>query len=118
VDLTVKYQFAYREKPGHDWEMDRQNFYYHGLDTVLTFSNIVRSTKENILTYSLNHAENLGLTIHSDGSQAARFDCIDDVNRLFVNSKWDYPSLGWGNYMKLLETKPEETGKVFIQFNF
>jgi hypothetical protein len=118
VDLTEKYQFAYREKPGQDWEMDRQNFYYHGLDTVLTFSNMARSTKENILTYSLNHVENSGLTIHSDGSQAARFDCIDGVNRLFVNSKWDYPSLGWGNYMKLLETKSEESGKVFIQFNF
>ena len=118
VDLTVKTYTGYREKPEHQWEMDRQNFYYHGLDTVLTYSNIARSMKENIWHYKLNVKDDTGLKVVSDGTQAARFDYIEGEYRLFINDLWDYTSLGWGNYMKLERSESEEQGKVFLKFRF
>jgi beta-galactosidase len=115
ADLTFKPVFEYREKPNFDWEMDRQNFYYHGLDTVLRFTNIVRSMKENIWHYTLEIEDRAGIEIVSNGNQAARFDHVDGEYRLFVNDFWDYPSLSWGNYTKRITTPHEFGGKVHLR---
>ena len=115
IDLTIKAVTKYREKPAHEWEMDAQNFYYHGLKVVLPYSNIGRSMKENIRYFSLKNDQGTGITVLSDGTHATRFDAIDGVNTLIINNKWDYPALGWGNYMKLVKTSDPLTGKVIIQ---
>ena len=117
VDLTVKTLVNYREKPHHPWKLDRQNFYYHGPDTILTYPNIVRGMKENIWNYSLQTNNDVGLTVVSDGTQAARFDHVEGEYRLFVNDLWDYPSLGWGNYIKDIKSKDEFEGIVRLTFN-
>jgi hypothetical protein len=67
--------------------------------------------KENIFSYALR-TENSTLEIHSDGQQACRFDRINGENVLIVNDQWDYNSLLWGNYMKMIPSKREFKGQV------
>jgi len=117
VDLKVKTLMNYREKPLHGWELDRQNFYLYGLDTILSYPNIARGMKENIWNYSLQTNSDVGLTVVSDGTQAVRFDNVEGEYRLFVNDLWDYPSLGWGNYFKEIKTVGESEGIVRLNFN-
>ena len=115
VDLMVKTYTGYREKPAHQWEMDRQNFYYHGLNTIRTYTNIARGMKENIWNYSLQTDSEAGLTVVSDGTQTARFDHIEGEYRLFINDLWDYSSLGWGNYMKKLTMQKDFKGNATLK---
>jgi beta-galactosidase len=117
VDLTVKTLMKYREKPEHSWEMDRQNFYYHGPDTILEYPNIVRSMKENIRHYSLSLNDKAAIKVVSDGSQAARFDRINDDYRLILNDRWDYPSLSWGNYVKRVTLPDDFGGRVHMSLD-
>jgi len=116
VDLIVKNQTGYRENSQHQWEMDRQNFYYHGLDTVLTYPNIARSMKESFWNYFLQTGSDAGLTVVSNGAQAARFDHIEGEYRLFINDLWDYTSLGWGNFMKKVTISGNFKGSIFLKF--
>jgi hypothetical protein len=117
VDLTREPLTKYREKPGHAWALDAQNFYYHGLDTVLAYSNIVRAMKENILSFSLKNDQGSTISVLSDGTQAARFDRIKGENCLLIDDKWDYPALDWGNYMKMTKTEEVLSGKAIIRLN-
>jgi len=111
VDITLRPEMHYREEPQHLWEMDANGFYYFGLDTTLTYTNMVRSLKENIFSYSLE-TDNAKLSIHSDGQQACRFDKMNGDNTLIVNDQWDYNSLLWGNYMKMIPANKEFKGQV------
>ena len=108
LDLTIKPEMNYREKPQHCWEMDTKDFYYFGLEQEMPFTNVARSLKENIYAYSLKTKLNSGIEVFSNGSQACRFDIIDGKSTLIINDQWDYNSLLWGNYMKQVKT-----GKVF-----
>ena len=76
VDLNHKPEMKYREKPHHDWEMDTKGFYYFGLEKELPFTNIARSLKENIYSYSLKTKNNSEIEVFSNGRQACRFDKI------------------------------------------
>ncbi len=111
VDLTLKPEMKYREKPQHDWEMDTKGFYYFGLDKELPYTNIARSLKENIYSFLLK-TKNSNIEVFSDGKQACRFDKIDEKNILIINNKWDYNSLLWGNYMKQINSEKSESGNV------
>jgi beta-galactosidase len=113
VDLTLKPEMKYREKPQHNWEMDSRNFYYFGLNEELPFTNIARSLKENIYSFSLK-TENAKIEVYSDGKQACRFDKVDGKNTLIVNDLWDYNSLLWGNYMKLIPLENDFGGSVIL----
>jgi hypothetical protein len=107
----------YREKPDHAWVEDVQNVYYHGPDAVLPYSTQVRSMKENILSYRVLKENGTGISVISDGTHAARFDRINGENVLIIGQKWDYPALGWGNYMKLTKTEEILYGKVVLRLN-
>lgn len=111
AELTLKPKMKYREKPQHDWEMDTKGFYYFGLKEELPYTNMVRSLKENIYSFTLK-TEKSTLEVGSDGNQACRFDKILGENTLIVNDKWDYNSLLWGNYHKLIPLKKEFAGSV------
>jgi hypothetical protein len=111
IDLTLRPDMNYREKPQHSWEMDSKGFYYFGLNAQLPYTNIVRAMKENIFSYAL-HTGNSTLKIHSQGQQACRFDRINGENILIVDDQWDYNSLLWGNYMKMIPSKREFKGQV------
>jgi hypothetical protein len=112
--LSYKPVSEYRKKPGHGWEHDSRSFYYFGLEEGLPYTNDVRSLKENIYEYTLSTRSQAELKVHSDGRQAGRFDRIGGLNTLLINDQWDYFSLRWGNYMKLIPLEKEIRGKVRI----
>ena len=114
VDLTVKPEMRYREKPDHGWELDSRGFYYFGLEKELPYSNVVRSLKENINHYTLVTKAKSGIKVYSEGAQACRFDQIDGENTLIINDQWDYNSLLWGNYMKKIPLNRAFQGRVTI----
>ncbi|HSO85700.1 MAG TPA: glycoside hydrolase family 2 TIM barrel-domain containing protein [Draconibacterium sp.] len=116
VDLNLKPEMKYREKPQHDREMDNKGFYYFGLNEELAYTNIARSLKENIWSFSLK-TEKSKIEVYSDGKQSGRFDKIDGRNTLIVNDIWDYNSLLWGNYMKLLPLEKEFGGRIIFSIN-
>ena len=97
--------------------MDTRGFYYFGLDTELPFTNMARSLKENIYSYSLKTKENSGVEIFSKGTQACRFDKMDGEHTLIIDVQWDYVSLLWGNYMKLIPVEKEFQGKTVMVFS-
>ncbi len=112
VDLNEKPTMNYRKFPNHSWGMETKGFYNFGLKEALPYTNMVRSLKENIYSYSLSTKENSKIEVFSDGKQACRFDKIDGENTLIINDKWDYSSLSWGNYMKLIKSENEYKGQV------
>jgi len=115
VDLTKKPAMVYRKKPTHTWEMDTKGFFYFGLEEELPYTNIVRSLKENIYSYSLKTETDSKIELFSNGNQACRFDKIDSKNTLIINELWDYNSLLWGNYMKLIKSTGEFNGQIIFK---
>lgn len=112
AELAQIPSMTYRQEPGHAWEMDARGFYYFGLEEKLPYTNIVRSLKENIHSYTLLTAGSK-LEVLAPGTQACRFDKIDGKNILIVNDLWDYTSLLWGNYHKKIRPEGESLkGKV------
>ena len=114
VLLSYRPESEYRKEPGHGWEHDTRGFYYYGLEEKLAYTNEARSLKEHIYEYTLSTRSNAGLKVYSDGNQAGRFDRIGGLNTLHINDQWDYFSLRWGNYMKLIPLDKEIQGKVHI----
>ena len=115
IDLTQKPEMNYREKLTHSWEMDSKGFFYFGLEEELPYTNIVRSLKENIYSYSLKTKTGSKIELFSNGTQACRFDKIDGENTLIIDELWDYNSLLWGNYMKLIKLGGEFVGSVIFK---
>ena len=68
----------------------------------MPYTNEVRSMKEHIFEYALSTSAGAVLKVSSPGMQACRFDLIGGNNTLLINNLWDYFSLRWGNYMKLM----------------
>lgn len=116
VDLTQKPEMKYREKSQHNWEMDSKGFYYFGLTDELPYTNISRSLKENIYSFTLK-TQNSKLEVYSDGKQASRFDKTDGKKTLIINDEWDYNSLLWGNYQKLIPLAEELGGRIIFSLN-
>jgi beta-galactosidase len=115
VNLHNLPEMNYRQPLNHGWEMDTKGFYYFGLEEVLPYTNIARSLKENIYSFSLMTKTNSKIEVYSKGTQACRFDKIKGENTLLINDQWDYVSLLWGNYMKMLPSQKEFTGKVVFR---
>ena len=45
--------------------------------------------------------------LSSTASEACRINKMpDDRLMLYVNNRWDYPEIAWGNYCKTLEALP------------
>lgn len=115
VDLDNKPAMNYRERPNHEWEMDSKGFYYFGLKAELPFTNIARSLKENIYSFTLSTSGNSKIQILDKGKQACRFDKLDGKNVLIINDQWDYQSLLWGNYSKMIKTEKEIKGTIRLK---
>ena len=114
ADLTFSPTMTYREKPGHEWIHDTKGFYYFGPDTQLAYSNLARSLKENIFSFSLLTEDGTGISVLGPGTQACRFDQVDGNNTLIINDLWDYPDLLWGNYMKLISLPGQYKGSATL----
>ncbi len=95
-----------REKPDWAYEMDMQNVYANkGTAVPFGASNDFRGTKENIYRSSVySSVTNSGVTVESDGDLAVRLKAAtmetDSPIKMYINTLWDYPALGWGCYMK------------------
>ncbi len=114
-------QAAYGERPKQPWQMDTHNYYYWadaGANCDRPLTQMAKGMKENIYYYTLNAGNpSTGLSVVSpDASVACRSNKRADGQLiLYVNNRWDYPEIAWGNYCKTLEANPC-FGKIEIIF--
>ncbi|MGN1265142.1 MAG: glycoside hydrolase family 2 TIM barrel-domain containing protein [Muribaculaceae bacterium] len=121
VDIYESQQSAYGEQPRQPWALDTRNYYYWsdaGIDCNRPLTNTAKSMKENIYYYTLKHSANSahGISaISADASVACRLNkSADDRLRFYVNNRWDYPEIAWGNYCKIEEAIPCHGALKFI----
>lgn len=111
---------AYRAKPEQAWGADTHNYYYFAdkgaiCDQPLT--NMAKGMKENIEKYVLSNHEGIRLqVVSSDSSVGCRLNKTADNSLLmYINTRWDYPEIGWGDYCKTLDVTPNY-GYIRLQF--
>jgi len=117
IELTNNLKMNYREFPNHAWEQDTKDFYYHGIDVTLPMTNISKALKENIYNYSLITSTGKKLTVSAIGDKACRLDKKENSYFLYINDKWDYTSLAWGNYQKNIKFEKEFKDTVYLTIN-
>ncbi len=105
-------QVRYGENPAQPWSADTHNYYYWadaGANCDRPLTQMAKGMKENIYRYTLSATGGgAGLTVcSSDASLACRtFKRGDGQLMLYINNRWDYPEIAWGNYCKTLEAVP------------
>ena len=105
-------QVRYGENPAQPWSADTHNYYYWadaGANCDRPLTQMAKGMKENIYRYTLSATGvKAGLTVCSpDASLACRTSKRGDGQlMLYINNRWDYPEIAWGNYCKTLEAVP------------
>ena len=105
-------QVRYGENPAQPWLADTHNYYYWadaGTNCDRPLTQMAKGMKENIYRYTLSATGvKAGLTVCSpDASLACRTSKRGDGQlMLYINNRWDYPEIAWGNYCKTLEVVP------------
>ena len=105
-------QVRYGENPAQPWSADTHNYYYWadaGTNCDRPLTQMAKGMKENIYRYTLSATGGgAGLTVCSpDASLACRTSKRGDGQlMLYINNRWDYPEIAWGNYCKTLEAVP------------
>ena len=105
-------QVRYGENPAQPWSVDTHNYYYWadaGANCDRPLTQMAKGMKENIYRYTLSATGGgAGLTVcSSDASLACRTSKRGDGQlMLYINNRWDYPEIAWGNYCKTLEAVP------------
>ena len=105
-------QVRYGENPAQSWLADTHNYYYWadaGTNCDRPLTQMAKGMKENIYRYTLSATGGgAGLTVcSSDASLACRTSKRGDGQlMLYINNRWDYPEIAWGNYCKTLEVVP------------
>ena len=105
-------QVRYGENPAQPWLADTHNYYYWadaGTNCDRPLTQMAKGMKENIYRYTLSATGGgAGLTVcSSDASLACRTSKRGDGQlMLYINNRWDYPEIAWGNYCKTLEAVP------------
>jgi hypothetical protein len=93
----------YGQRPDWPWSLDTKNFFLNGRDdSGYQCTQDFRAMRENIwyLSAILKDTKSR-VRVESDGRVAARLKVIKDKNiNLVINNRWNYPQLGWGNYME------------------
>ena len=79
--------------------------------------NIAKGMKENIYTYTLTSKAANSFSVIS---QSATIGCRlnkqpNEQLILYINNRWDYPEIAWGDYCKTLDVTPNQ-GKIVLQF--
>lgn len=114
-------QVAYGANPGQPWASDTHNYYYWadaGANCTRPLTQMAKGMKENIYRYILSsEQDNKGVTVCSpDASLSCRASKQEnDQLVLYINNRWDYPEIAWGNYCKTLEAVPCY-GEIEIRF--
>lgn len=113
--LFTSRQSGYGKQPSQSWADDTHDYYYWsdaGANCARPLTRRAKSMKENIYYYTLSatgHGEHKGaLSVCSpSASLACRMNTqADGQVVLYVNNRWDYPEIAWGNYCKMLEAVP------------
>ena len=105
-------QVRYGENPAQPWSADTHYYYYWadaGANCDRPLTQMAKGMKENIYRYTLSATGvKAGLTVCSpDASLACRTSKRGDGQlMLYINNRWDYPEIAWGNYCKTLEAVP------------
>ena len=105
-------QVRYGENPAQPWSADTHNYYYWadaGANCDRPLTQMAKGMKENIYRYTLSATGvKAGLTVCSpDASLACRTSKRGDGQlMLYINNRWDYSEIAWGNYCKTLEAVP------------
>ena len=105
-------QAAYGQRPRQPWQADTHEYYYWadaGACCKQPLTRTAKSMKENIYCYTLYTRGRKGsLSVLSpQGQTACRLNKgTDEQLTLYVNNRWDYPEIAWGNYCKTLEALP------------
>lgn len=114
-------QVQYGGNPAQPWSSDTHNYFYWadaGANCARPLIRMAKGMKENIYRYTLSTAgEKEGFTVFSpDASLACRASKRGDGQlMLYINNRWDYPEIAWGNYCKTLEAVPCY-GEIKIRF--
>lgn len=115
-------QSAYGQHPVQPWGDDTRNYFYWadaGANCLRPLTQAAKGMKENIWYYTLSadNKEGTGFSVVSkDASLACRTNKrADEQLVLYVNNRWDYPEIAWGNYCKTLEALPNY-GSITLQF--
>lgn len=102
----------YGEEPRQSWEFDTHNYYYFadaGADCNKPLTQIAKGMKENIYSYVLSGEVNKGKLqiVSPTGELACRLNKHKDEQLvLYINNRWDYPEIAWGDYCKELDVTP------------
>ena len=111
----------YGQDPAQLWEQDTHNYYYFadkGTNDKQPLTNIAKSMKENIFLYTLSGDKGTPQlsVVSPEGTLACRVNKDKQENLvLYINNKWDYPEIAWGNYCKIVEASPL-AGQATLQF--
>jgi len=111
---------SYGKKPNQPWHRDTHNYYYwadQGARSQRPLTQQAKGMKENIYYYSLGKGgKDLMHVVSKEGNNACRMDRLENEQLiLYVNNKWDYPEIAWGNYCKTLEASPCQ-GSIIMKF--
>ncbi|MNY23920.1 hypothetical protein D3C86_1576050 [compost metagenome] len=120
ADLYKSKQADYGVKPVQGWDQDTHNYYYwsdKGARSEHPLTNKAKSMKEHAFYYTLSSGKSSRVSVIAPkGDVACRIDRMEDEQViLFVNNKWDYPEIAWGNYCKTLEASPCN-GAITLRF--
>lgn len=101
----------YGAKPNQAWELDTHNYYYFadkGAISEQPLTNKAKGMKENISEYTLSVGQATKISVVSpDHSLGCRlYKTSDNTLLMYVNTRWDYPEIGWGDYCKTLDVTP------------
>lgn len=111
---------AYGDRPNQSWNNDTYNYYYFadaGANCKNPLTNIAKGMKENIANYTLTSDTHKGQlsVLSADNGLACRLNKMTDEQLiLYIDNRWDYPEIGWGDYCKALDVTPCY-GKITIK---
>ena len=113
-------EVPYGADPAQPWIMDTRNYYYFADKGALgdrPLTNVAKGMKENIRSYTLRTERGEAFEVCSpNASLACRLNKLQgDRLILYVNTRWDYPEIAWGDYCKALEVCPN-AGTIQLRF--
>ena len=102
---------AYGANPEQSWNLDTHNYYYFADPGAIgdrPLTQMAKSMKENIYSYKLLIENQEAFNIVSpSASLACRLNKpTGEQLILYVNTRWDYPEIAWGDYCKALDVIP------------
>lgn len=101
---------AYGKRPQQDWAQDAYDYYYWSDAGSCCAHPLVRKAqamKENIYDYTLWSGKHKLSVISHLANVACRINkTYDDRLELYIDTRWDYPEIAWGNYCKTIEALP------------